>query len=233
LQAEGAAHQREGIGGHVRIDVGAEAGQDAVVESLLKGRHPVAHLHLDEAGDRHMGAPVSPDLPCLRPILFGISVRRVADLGNRSVLPARAVDEGHIGPVVAVSGVGRCLDHNGRTANIVVVQRRTERSRELPSGVVGAGRRRPWAASKAEGHQLILGVEIRLRDAPNALRRIVDRAWKLVRHTLSAAVGASRVGIDHPAPRVHQTPDHRVGVLGRVRRLRGIGSGRNPLADLA
>src|SRR5262245_39913094 len=109
-----------------------------------------------------MGAPVSPDFPRLRAGLFRVTARAVTDLGNRLVLPTRAVDERHIGPVVTVSGVGRGIDHNSRTADVVVVERRAERPCELPSSVVGAGRRRPWAAPEAEGHQLILRIEVLL-----------------------------------------------------------------------
>src|SRR5206468_8730069 len=108
---------------------------DTVVESLLKRRHPVPHLHLDEVGNRYMGAPVAPNLPRPGPVLFGIAVGPVTDLGNRLVLPASAVDERHVGPVVAVSGIGRRIDHNGRTADIMVVQRTAKRPRELPSGI--------------------------------------------------------------------------------------------------
>ena len=44
LQAAGAPHQRERVGRHVGLDVGAQAGQEPVIERLLKRRHPVPHL---------------------------------------------------------------------------------------------------------------------------------------------------------------------------------------------
>src|SRR6516225_8654526 len=51
LQTECAAHQRKRIRGHVCVNVWAETGQNAVIKRLLKWRHPVPHLHLDQDRD--------------------------------------------------------------------------------------------------------------------------------------------------------------------------------------
>ena len=162
---------------------------------------------------------------------FGIADRTVTDLSNWFVLPTRTVDERYVGPVVAVSCIGRRIDHNSRTANIVVVERGAEASRQLPSRVVGAAGRRSRAAAEAESHQLILRVEIRLRDASDALRCVVHGAWKFIRDTLSASIDSSGVGDNHSASRIHQSLDHGVRVLRSVSRLRSVGPGRNTFAD--
>jgi hypothetical protein len=41
------AHDREHIGGHVALDIDAEARLNAVIERRLKRRHAVPNLHLD------------------------------------------------------------------------------------------------------------------------------------------------------------------------------------------
>src|SRR5438093_954297 len=98
-------------------------------------------------------------------VAISMPCRPVTDLGDRLVLPARTVDESHVRPVVAVSLVGCRIDHNCRTTDVVVVQRRAERTGELPAGVLGTGGRRSWPAAKAERHELVLRAEVRLRDA--------------------------------------------------------------------
>src|SRR5215467_11500643 len=74
LQTECTAHERKRIRGHVCVNVWAETGQNAVIERLLKWRHPVPHLHLDQDRDRYVSASVAADLPRLGSVLFGIPV---------------------------------------------------------------------------------------------------------------------------------------------------------------
>src|SRR5262249_51456213 len=157
---------------------------------------PVPHLHFDEGGYRHMSATVPPDRPRLRLVLFRICVRSVADLGNRYVLPARAVDESYVGPVLAVSGIRRRTGHNSPTAHIMVVDRGPKSARQLPSSVIGTGRRRARTAAETKRHQLIFRVEIRLRDPANSFGRVVHCAGEFITHALGAPVNASGIGIN-------------------------------------
>ena len=149
------------------------------------------------------------------------------------VLPSRAVDECDVGPIGAVLGVGGRIDDPHRVADAMVVDQRAERAAKLPSGVGGAGKCGASRAGEAERHQLIFRAEIRLRDPANPFRRVVHRAGELKRLSLGAAVDPGAVVEDHPSARVHQPFDHRVGVLGRVIRLRGIRAAGDAFADLA
>src|SRR5215510_4502697 len=49
----------------------------------------------------------------------------------------------------------------------------------------------------------------------------------------SKGIRCAAIGVDHPPARIHQALDHRVGVLGCVAGLRGVGPGGDALADLA
>src|SRR5262252_8352092 len=120
-----------------------------------------------------MSAAVSPDRPCLGLVLFRICVRSVTELGDRYILPPRAVDERYVGPVLAVSRICRSIDHNLPTADIMVVDRGAESARKLPTGVIRAGSRWPWTAAETKGHQLIFRIEVRFCDPPNAFCRVV------------------------------------------------------------
>src|SRR5262249_55608516 len=59
------------------------------------------------------------------------------------------------------------------------------------------------------------------------------RSGKLVRDTVAAAIDTGGVGVDHAPARIYQAFDHRVGVFGCVRGLRGVGSRGDALADFA
>src|SRR5262249_36990265 len=152
---------------------------------------------------------------------------------ERFILPSCAVDKSDIRPIGAVTGIRGCIDHDVAGTHIVIVYRRAERAGELPSGVVGARRCGPRPATESKRHQLISRAEICFRDATDALRRVVHRSGKLMRDTVATAIDAGAVGVDHSPARIHQTLDHRVGVFGCVRGLRGIGSRGDALADFA
>ena len=158
LLAEYPAHQRERIGRHVRFDVRAQAGQDAMVEAQLSRRHAVPHLHLDDGRNRNVRAAARPDIERLQ----CAGDRVDADLSRCIVLPAGAVDECDVGPISAVARVRGRVDRSCRRSYVVIVDQRAERAAELPSGVAGAGKDFRRTPGKAQCHQLILGAEVRL-----------------------------------------------------------------------
>ena len=99
--------------GHIRVNVAAQARQDAVIERQLQRGHPVLHLHLDENGDRDVDAHVGGNLPGF--------------LG-----PPDAVDQLQ---VRTENGLAQCIHrvdvarHKCRVADVVVDDHRLERPR--------------------------------------------------------------------------------------------------------
>src|SRR5262245_13982404 len=128
-----------------------------MIERLLKRRHSVAHLHLDEYGNRDMSPSVSPDLPGFRCAAVRVPRAVVTDLSAGFVLPPGAMNKRDVRPIGEIPRVGGGIDDHIRATDVVVVDEGAERASELPSGVASAREcfRRTGAA--AERHQLVEG----------------------------------------------------------------------------
>src|SRR5206468_9915894 len=64
MQREGRSHDREHIGGHIRLDVDAEAWPNSIIERRLNGWHSMPHLHLNRGCDRDFSTSVRNIFPC-------------------------------------------------------------------------------------------------------------------------------------------------------------------------
>src|SRR5215813_10349429 len=192
MQGEGRSHDREHIGGHVRLDVDAEAWANPIIQGCLNGWHSMPHLHLDRSCDRDFSTSVRNIFPC-----------SLTQSHAMNVFIVRAHEAG-------LSELFKRL----RITNDMVHDRRANLSSKRPN----IGVRSP---AHCESQQLVIRREIAHAQPANVLWISNSRSYSL------------RVREKRPAPCFEKPIDAGIRVLGRVRHLRRVDSGRDAGTNLA